>query len=464
MEKRKKKAKRKKTSSLAMSKKKDKEPSEAGKIKKIKVRLIGIGGGGGSIVSEIAQRVKGASFFAANSDLKALNRVSRKVTKFHFGDELTHGLGTGMNPGIGQEAAKSEKERIKNILEGQDFVILISCLGGGLGSGAAPIFAKISKDLGNLTYGIFTLPFKFEGTKKMEIARDFLDESKRKLNAISIIPNERIFQIIERTAPLNKALSVINRILADSLQSLIEIIYKPGLINIDFADLSTIFEGRGRLTYLNSIEIGKEEDEKEAIERVISSPLYPYSINGARGVLFNIAGRKDLSLSQVNHISRNIADKAYQNAKVIFGISGATKGSRVRVTLLATGCNKKNLFGKKKKKSSDKKPQKIAKSKKKKEGEPENTKVEVVKPKSVKPKKTRQKRKPKKKKKIVKPVTVLIKPKRKKTKEKKRAKRIKIKVRKNAIQVKKDIEQEEAEIISKEKVWDTPSFLRKKAI
>jgi len=164
--------------------------------KKIKIRLIGIGGGGGSIVSEIAQKVKGASFYAANSDVKALNALSKKVKKFQFGEDLTHGLGTGMNPDIGKEAAGIEKDRIKEILEGQDFIILISCLGGGLGSGATPIFAKISKRLNSLTYGIFTLPFNFEGDKKMETARKSLEKLGTELNAYSIIPNERIFQII----------------------------------------------------------------------------------------------------------------------------------------------------------------------------------------------------------------------------------------------------------------------------
>ncbi len=442
-------------------KKKEVRKTEPRQIKKIKVRLIGIGGGGSSIVSEIAQKIKGASFFAANTDLKALERLPKKVKKFHFGEELTHGLGTGMNPELGEEAAKNEKDRIKSILEGQDFVILVACLGGGLGSGAAPVFAKLSKDLGNLTYGIFTLPFKFEGEKKMEIAKNSLETLKTHLNAFSIIPNERIFQIIDRTAPLKEALSAINKSLAESLQSLIEIIYRPGLINIDFADFKTIFGGRGRLTYLNSIEIEKEDEE--AFERVISSPLYPYSIDGAKGVLFNISGQKTLSLSQVDKISKIIASRAYKEAKIIFGISKSDKSSKIRVSILATGCRQK-IF------PEDSKPKTKAKRKQK------------IKPKSVLKEKLDEKlkEKPKKEKSIKSPKKSLVKKKKKRKKIKKiKVKAIKsnilppfvqeqieekkeVKLRKNALQVKKEIEEEEAKIISKEKFWETPTFLRKK--
>ncbi|MFQ6049804.1 MAG: cell division protein FtsZ [Candidatus Paceibacterales bacterium] len=412
--------------------KKELKKTEKERIKKIKIRVIGIGGGGGSIVSEIAQRVKGASFFAANTDLKALKGLSREVDRFQFGQSLTYGLGTGMNSAIGEQAAKDEREKIKKILEGQDFVILIACLGGGVGSGATPVFAQISKNLGNLTYGIFTLPFKFEGKKKVEIAKNSLEKLRTKLNALSVIPNERIFQIIDRNTPLKKALSSINKSLTDSLRSLIEIIYKPGLINIDFADLKTIFEGRGSLTYLNSIELG-EKEAKEEIERVISSPLYPYGIEGAKGVLFNISGQKNLSLSQVNQISKIISNLVYKEAKIIFGISRVKKGAKIGVSLLATGCSKK-IF-------------------------PEKPKRKLVK------RRLEPKPRPQLKKKEIKSKKIKIKvsPKpapQEKAKEKEKSE---AKVRKNALQIKKEIEKEEAEIIAKEKFWETPTFLRKKS-
>lgn len=165
--------KSKKTKKGVLLKIAGKEIEAAGdKIKKVKIRVIGIGGGGSSIVSEIARLVKRASFFAANTDLRALRNLSRKVEKFQFGQDLTRGLGTGMNPDLGEEAAENDKDKIKEILKGQDLVILVASLGGGAGSGAVPVFAQISKNLGNITYGIFTLPFKFEGEKKAEIARD----------------------------------------------------------------------------------------------------------------------------------------------------------------------------------------------------------------------------------------------------------------------------------------------------
>jgi cell division protein FtsZ len=391
--------------------------------------------------------VERASFFAANTDLKALDNLSRKVEKFQFGQNLTRGLGTGMNPEIGENSAKSEKERIKKTLEGQDLVILIASLGGGVGSGAGPVFAKISKDLGNLTYGIFTLPFKFEGTKKMEIAKDSLRKLRGKLNAFTLLPNEKIFQIINRTTSFRKSLSTINKSLADSLQGLIEIIYKPGLINIDFADLRTIFEGQGRLTYLNSIEIEKGE-EKEVMEKVVHSPLYPYSIGGAKGVLFNISGGRRLSLAQVSQISKTISERANKEAKIIFGISSVPKDSRIKVTLLATGCSKprSEIFRLKSKKNFSKKPKP---KKKEKIVVPKKEKKVSPQPK-VSPPRTKSKKKAKK-----------INREKPKLETKKESATV---VRKNALTIKKEAEEEEAEILAKEEFWETPAFLKKKLI
>ncbi len=355
-----------------------------------------------------------------------------------------------MNPSLGAKAAESEKERIKKILEGQDLVILIACLGGGTGSGAAPVFAEISKNLKNLTYGIFTLPFKFEGGKKAEIGRNSLEKLKTELNAFSILPNERIFKVIDKSSPLKDALSVVNKSLADSIQSLIEIIYKPGLINIDFADFGTVFSGRGKLTYLNSIEEGEGE---KTIEKLINSPLYSYSIDGAKGILFNISGRKDLSLDQVNQISKIISAKAHRNAKIIFGLSDIKKNGRFKVSLLATGCSA--FWGKHKEKPT-KKPKKKIKvkvEKKKKQTKKPKRQPVVKKPISSKPKKKKVK---KIKVKINKP-EVKISPVERPKKEIK-----KVKIRKNALELKQEKEQEEEEIIFKEKFWETPSFLKKK--
>ncbi len=428
-----------------MKKKKKKvieEPKkvEEERIKKIKIRVIGIGGGGGSIVSEIAPMVERASFFATDTDSKALRGISRKVEKFQFGRNFTSGLGTGMNPEIAKEAAKNEKERIKKILEGQDLVILVACLGSGVGGGATPVFAKIARRLGNLTYGIFTLPFSFEGKKKMEIAKNSLNELRENLNTLSVIPNERIFQIVARTTPLKQALFSINKILADSLQSLIEIIYKPGLINIDFADLRTILEGRGRLSFLNSIEL-PTVDNKEAIEKVINSPLYSYNISGAKGVLLNISGQKNLSISQVSQISKTISQLVNEEAKIIFGISHSKILKNVKVTIFATGCSQKIFIEKRRRRLKPK-----------------------AKTSSIHPSLTQPPLKKKKKKKIkVKKRTVKkekkVKPKIEKPKVKKETETI---IRKNALTIKEETEKEEKELLAKEKFWEMPAFLRKK--
>ena len=228
-----------------VSKKVVKDPNDSiaqNTVHKTKVRVIGIGGGGGTIVSEIISRMKKADFVVANTDAKAL-RLIKKAKRFQFGVNVTKGLGTGMNVEIGEEAALEDKEKIEKLFDGQDVCIVVSSLGGGAGSGASPIFAKLSKNTKCLTYGIFTMPFEFEGSKKMEIAKESLDKIRPHLNAFSVIPNERIFKIIDKGTPLKDALSAINERLAKNLGGLIEMIYLPGLINIDFADLRTILDG-----------------------------------------------------------------------------------------------------------------------------------------------------------------------------------------------------------------------------
>ena len=434
------------------------------KIKKTKIRVIGVGGGGGTIVSEIASKMLKASFVVANTDSQALRSASRKAIRFHFGQSLTRGLGTGMNPEIGLQAALNEKDKIRKLLEGQDLCILVACLGGGTGSGAISVFAKEAKKLGNLTYGIFTMPFKFEGEKKMEIARESLRRVKGHLNALSIIPNERVFQIIDKTTPLRQALSAVNKTLTESLNGLIETIYEPGLINIDFADFRTILEGRGRLAYLNTVEVQRKSDSaKNLIIKALNSPLYPYSIKGAKGVLFNIAGEKELSLAEVNEMTRTISELVNPEAKIIFGISQGKKyADTLQTTLLVTGCAMKIFPSKKKKKKRKKPRRRIIRRKKK---TPVEKPVELPKKETPKKKKTsptKKRKRPKQKKKIRR--------KKEKTAEEIQAEKnlslfeaiAEEKVRKSALQVKKDAEEEEEKMLAKERIWETPAFLRRK--
>ena len=439
------------------------EAKAGDEVKRTKIRVIGIGGGGGTIISEISSKMPRASFVAANTDGQALKSVARVISRFPFGQALTRGLGTGMNPELGTTAALSDKDKIKKLLEGQDLCVLVACLGGGTGSGAVPVFAKISRSLGNITYGIFTLPFKFEGERKMEIARESLKRVKNYLNAVTIIPNERVFQIIDKNTPLRQSLSVINKNLADGLGGLIETIYEPGLINIDFADFRTILDGKGRLAYLNTVEVQKKEGStKELITEALNSPLFPYSIKGGKGVLLNISGEKELSLSDVAQISKTISDLVNPEAKIIFGVSQSKQYSNIlKTTLMVTGCNLK-IFPKLGRKKRRKKP-------KKEEMKEPVGKKEIKPKKKRKPRKTKvaEKPKPKKRRKIrVKKekneVSVLPSAKEEKPEAEREA--TEEKVRKNALQIRKESEEVEKEMVEREKFWETPAFLRKKIV
>lgn len=356
---------------------------------KTKIRLIGIGGGGGSIVSELALKMSKLDFVVANTDTQALKKTPKKVKRFQFGQDLTNGFGAGMNPEIGRMAAENKKEDIEKLFEGQDVCILVASLGGGTGSGALPVFSKISKNLNCITYGIFTLPFEFEGEKKMEISKESLEQVKQNLNAYSIIPNERIFRIVDKNAPLKSALSSINKKLTENLQGLIEMIHSSGLINIDFADLRTILSGKGKLVYLNTVEtkmlnnvkddsfnnrsdltnsqsfenqslynfqnnsINRESNNISAfssqniegagiIKKLIFSELYPYNIKGSKGILYNISSDKALQLLEVSLISKAISESINKNAKIIFGINQNEKlKNKIKITLLAVGCGMK---------------------------------------------------------------------------------------------------------------------------
>ena len=311
-------------------------------IYKLRVKIIGIGGGGSSIISEIAPEIKKVNFVAANTDLQALKEVGKRAIHFQFGKRLTQGLGTGMNPELGEQAAQETNEKIKKILEGQDICVLISCLGGGTGSGAAPVFAKISKKLGNITLGIFTLPFEFEGEKKMEVARASLEKLRPNLNALILISNQRVFQIIDTKTPLKKALSSINKTLAQSLEGLTELFYSPGLIAIDFANFKTILTGREKLTFLNTIEAKASNEIEEIAKKALYNPLYSYSTQGAKGILFNIAGGENLSLDGIKQIGSIISNSANPRARIIWGITQNEKyKNKIKITLLAIGCQEK---------------------------------------------------------------------------------------------------------------------------
>jgi len=455
-------------------------------VHKTRIRVIGIGGGGSTIVSEISSRVKKADFWIANTDIQALKKSPKGVKRFQFGQELTRGLGTGMNAELGEQAAQTEEEKIKKLLEGQDLSIFIASLGGGTSSGASPVFSKISKNLGNITFGIFTLPFKFEGEKKMEMALEALEKIKPHLNVYTVIPNERIFRIIDKNTPLNDALSAINKSLSDNLEGLIEMVYLPGLINIDFADLRTILSGRGRLTYLSTIEV-EGPNKEEAIKKLISSPLYPYDIKGSRGILYNITSGKNIQLNEVNQISSIVSESVNKNAKIIFGINQSPKyKDKTKITLLASGCTAKGFLSPLKIKEEEKIKSKLRKRKKyskiKKISEKINKlvnpekkaspvkklsavqkPVENIKPivkKKVKPKVSsdlvnREKLIPKKTFPLSENKPVVL------NHPTTQFSEMGGKIRKNALQVRKEAEEAEKELLDREKIWEIPAILRR---
>ena len=304
-----------------------------------KIKLIGIGGGGGNIASEIASRAQRFDFVGANTDSQALKELSRKVKSFPFGQDLTGGLGCGMNAELGERAAKAEKDRIKRLLEGSDICILIASLGGGTGSGATATFAEVAQELHILCLGIFTLPFAFEGERRKQIAQTALETIKPLVNAYVVIPNEHIFQVIDEKTPLKEALSVVNKKLAATLQGFMDMLSLPGLINIDFADVRSILEGRGRLAFINSADGAGAAKAQEVVQGILENPLYTYTIAGADRVLFNVGGDRNMKMQEVAHISSAIS--AYNpRARVIFGMSCSARAKdRLKVTLFAIGCD-----------------------------------------------------------------------------------------------------------------------------
>ena len=395
-------------------------------IKKTKIRIIGIGGGGGSIVAELAKKVKRANFIAANTDLQALRKLPRNVQRFKFGQDLTYGLGTGMDAEKGKITAEKEKQRIKRILKNQDLCIFIACLGGGTGSGATPIFTEISNELGNINLGIFTIPFKFEGERRIKIARDSLEKLKANLNGFLVVQNQRIFRIIDKKASLNQAFSALNKTLTENLASFIELIYKPGLINIDFADFKAILDGKGERIYFNTAEAKGPNRTEEVIKKVLNSPLLDFNITTAKRILFNISGSLDLKMKEVEQVC-NAFSGLNRQSKVIFGVSSAPsrKKSGIKVTLLVTGDKKKKKISKPKRVPE---PQKAPEPKK-----ATKPKVEI----KVKKKLGEAKPAPKKK------------------KRKRKMNRF------SALEIKKVTQQEEQRRLAEEEKWDVPAFLRR---
>lgn len=303
-----------------------------------KIRVVGIGGGGSNAInSMIAQAsIQGVDFVSINTDAQAL-LLNQATTKVQIGETLTKGLGSGGDPEVGRQAAEESVQKIKDMLEGSDMVFLTAGMGGGTGSGAAPIIAQIAKDIGALTVAVVTKPFTFEGARRKVTAEEAIDSLRDKVDTLITIPNQRIMDVVDRKLSLLEAFKVADSVLTQGVQGISEIITLPGLINVDFADVRTIMNNAG--SALMGIGTGIGENRAQAAARsAISSPLLEISMDGARGVLFNIVGGNDLTMTEVDEAAKIIAAAADPDANIIFGATiDESMHDQIRITVVATG-------------------------------------------------------------------------------------------------------------------------------
>lgn len=303
-----------------------------------KIRVVGIGGGGtNAINSMIAQgTIQNVDFVAINTDAQAL-LLNQAPTKVQIGETLTKGLGSGGDPDVGKQAAEESEQKIKDMLEGSDMVFLTAGMGGGTGSGATSVVAKVAKELGTLTVAVVTKPFTFEGARRSVTAEEAIEDLKDKVDTLITIPNQRIMDVVDRKLSLLEAFKVADSVLSQGVQGISEIITLPGLINVDFADVRTIMSNAG--SALMGIGTGIGENRAQSAARsAISSPLLEISMEGARGVLFNIVGGQDLTMTEVDEAAKIISAAADPDANIIFGATIDEKmHDQLRITVVATG-------------------------------------------------------------------------------------------------------------------------------
>jgi cell division protein FtsZ len=302
-----------------------------------KIKVIGVGGGGNNAVNRMVENgLQGVEFIAVNTDAQAL-KSSKAEYKLQIGEKLTRGLGAGANPEVGKKAAEETREGIENLLRGADMVFVTAGMGGGTGTGAAPVVAEIAKELGALTVGVVTRPFTFEGRKRAQQAELGIENLKEKVDTLIVIPNDRLLEIVDKNTPMLAAFREADNVLRQGVQGISDLIAVPGLINLDFADVKTIMTEKG--TALMGIGIATGENRAaEAAKKAICSPLLETSIDGARGVLMNITGGANLSLYEVNEAADIVASSSDPEVNMIFGavINDELKDEIV-VTVIATG-------------------------------------------------------------------------------------------------------------------------------
>jgi cell division protein FtsZ len=302
-----------------------------------RIKVVGIGGGGSNAVNRmIRSKLRGVEFIAINTDLQALAH-SEAQTKMNIGKKLTRGLGAGGNPTIGREAAEESQQELSELLQGADMVFLTAGMGGGTGSGAAPVVAEIARNNGALTIGVVTKPFTFEGTRRRAIAEESATTLKEKVDTLIIIPNQRLLDVTDKKVPFTEALKIADDVLRQGVQGISDLIVQPGLINLDFADVKAVMSGQGAA--LMGIGFGSgDQRAADAARDAVASPLLETSIDGARGILFNITGGTDLTLHEVNEAAEIVRASADKDANIIFGtVIDEKMSGEVKITVVATG-------------------------------------------------------------------------------------------------------------------------------
>jgi cell division protein FtsZ len=302
------------------------------------IKVVGVGGGGGNAVDHMVNaEIDGVEFISANTDAQALKR-SRAKTVLQLGTNLTKGLGCGADPGVGRQAATEDRERIAESLAGADMVFITAGMGGGTGTGAAPVVAQVAKDMGILTVAVVTKPFPFEGKKRMAVAEQGIKDMSEYVDSIITIPNEKLLTVLGKGATMLSAFGKANEVLQNAVQGIAELITRPGLINVDFADVRTVMSEMG-MAMMGAATASGPERAREAALAAVSSPLLEdINISGARGILVNVTGGLDMTIGEFEEVGNTVKDFASDDATVVIGtVIEPDMGDKLRVTIVATG-------------------------------------------------------------------------------------------------------------------------------
>ena len=301
------------------------------------IKVIGVGGGGSNAVNRMIEAsLQGIEFIAVNTDAQAL-MLSDAPTRIRIGNKVTRGLGSGGNPKIGARAAEESAEEIHEAIKGSDMVFVTAGMGGGTGTGAAPIIASMAKEAGALTVGVVTLPFSFEGSQRSKIAEEGVENLRKEVDTLVVIPNDRLLQVVEQRVTLQEAFRVADDVLRQGVQSISELITIPGLINMDFNDVRTVMS-EGGAALMSVGQASGENRATEAAEKAIRNTLLDVTVDGARGVLFNVTGGSDLTLHEVNEAADVVRRTVHPEANIIFGaVIDEAMGNEIRITIIATG-------------------------------------------------------------------------------------------------------------------------------